>query len=707
MTLRALVLLLLAGPVAAQTTVACNSGTLRPFDQAPINGSPIPIAPSGETIFEAEHFNCGGQNVAYHDNIAGNAGNAAFRTSEDIDIRTSTGSTSPVITNFEAGEWVTYTINVATAGTYDLSVRASNNMGTTVSQHFEVDGVNVGTVLVAATGAWDTFAWHTSAGVTLSAGQHVLKLYADQQYATVDQIRFTAVAPPAACNTGSLRPYDQAPVNGSPIPIPAAGATFEAEHFNCGGQNVAYHDNIAGNAGNAAFRTSEDIDIRTSTGSTSPVITNFETGEWVTYTINVATAGTYDLSVRASNNMGTTVSQHFELDGVNVGTVSIAATGAWDTFDWHTKTGVTLPAGQHVLKLYADQQYATIDQIRVVRAGGGGIACGAADLCVSFEANNTLFNTPLPDGYGPHITTTDLGSNLLWDVLNKANCSDPSIPACGDRMRLVSPGREGNTAIRIATLDLDNDVPAPPTVFERNQIQLRAVDTHAGEGVEQWWANSLMIPVDSQLGEVDGFGMSLFSFWSDVGINFVLGLNQRGDPANGIPLRTFLKAWNSGQNGMDSVNTQYTYVGANGQPDIGQCVVGETEFQKGAWYDFVHRIKWSSNGQGRHTIWAREAIPGQAPGPVKKVLDRGIGAPSFGNQNKPINTLYTGYNPLLKIGSYHDPVPNKSTSAIHDRLRRGASADAVRMSDFVVDENASTTNPDGTLAGCPTARPGP
>src|SRR5260221_462260 len=77
-------------------TASCNSGSSRPFDQAPVSGSPIQISASGTTSFEAEHFNCGGQNVAYHDNVPGNAGNANFRAAEDVDIRTSTGSATPV-----------------------------------------------------------------------------------------------------------------------------------------------------------------------------------------------------------------------------------------------------------------------------------------------------------------------------------------------------------------------------------------------------------------------------------------------------------------------------------------------------------------------------------------------------------------------------------------------------------------------------------
>ena len=494
----------------------------------------------------------------------------------------------------------------------------------------------------------------------------------------------------STCNSGTLRPFDQAPVSGIPIPIAPSGETiFEAEHFNCGGQNVAYHDNIAGNAGNAAFRTSEDIDIRTSIGSASPVITNFEIGEFVTYTINVATAGTYDLGVRASSNNATTVSQHFEIDGVNVGTVSIPNTGSWDTFNWYTKTGVTLSAGQHVLKLQADQQYATIDQIRVVPTGGQSSAsCGAANLCADFETSDTLFNTPVQTSptNTAFVTTTTLG-NLTWSIQNLPNCTDQSRVECRDRISLVSPGRDGGSAIKMTTLDLDQYDGA---TWERTQLNLALNDTGVTEGSEQWWAHSILIPTDSVLGSTN-WGMSLMSFHSGGQlVTFTLGaMIQPG--ATGI----FFRAWNAGEGGIDSIHTQYTYTSKNGTTQIGQCILND-DFAQGVWFDFVHRIKWSSTGQGRHTIWARKA-----GSPVKKVLDRGIGSPL----NQPINTLFSGALPWLKLGSYHDPLDNQNTSAVHDRLRRGTSADAVRMEDFPVDLNASATNPDGTLVGCPNSRP--
>ena len=68
---RGLVLLVSWGMAfAAVAQTGCNSGSLRPYDQPPINGNPMPISSSSDTIIEAEYFNCGGQNVAYHDNAA-------------------------------------------------------------------------------------------------------------------------------------------------------------------------------------------------------------------------------------------------------------------------------------------------------------------------------------------------------------------------------------------------------------------------------------------------------------------------------------------------------------------------------------------------------------------------------------------------------------------------------------------------------------
>src|SRR5439155_12230857 len=136
-----------------------------------------------------------------------------------------------------------------------------------------------------------------------------------------------------------------------------------------GGEGVAYHDNVKGNAG-GQYRVSEDVDIIVSADALGGgyVVNNFETGEWLAYTINVAASALYDIEIRASSGWSTTAF-HVEIDGVNVtGTVTVPNTGNWNSHQWVGKKGVALAAGQHVLKIVADQQYFDLNSIRVTTA---------------------------------------------------------------------------------------------------------------------------------------------------------------------------------------------------------------------------------------------------------------------------------------------------------------------------------------------------
>jgi hypothetical protein len=135
---------------------------------------------------------------------------------------------------------------------------------------------------------------------------------------------------------------------------------------------VAYRDLTSGNTG-GAFRTTEGVDLIASTDSVGGAyaINNFQSGEWVAYTVNMASTGTYDVAIRASNNYAAgTPAFHIEVDGVNVtGTVAVPRTGSWSTFQWVGRSGISLPAGRHVIKVVADTQYFNVNALRVTAAG--------------------------------------------------------------------------------------------------------------------------------------------------------------------------------------------------------------------------------------------------------------------------------------------------------------------------------------------------
>ena len=148
-----------------------------------------------------------------------------------------------------------------------------------------------------------------------------------------------------ARTSGGVSP---APFGGVPRAIPG---TIQAEDFDNGGQGVAYLDGSTGNVG-GEFATDVDIESATDTGSGYNVGW-MGAGEWLLYSVDVATAGTYTLEARvASSGLGGTF--HVEANGVNVsGTMSVPDTGGWQAWQTITKP-VTLTAGTQSIRVVLD-----------------------------------------------------------------------------------------------------------------------------------------------------------------------------------------------------------------------------------------------------------------------------------------------------------------------------------------------------------------
>ncbi|HEU5170880.1 MAG TPA: carbohydrate-binding protein [Gemmatimonadales bacterium] len=312
--------------------------------QSPFRGSPIAVP--GQ--FEAEDFDIGGEAAAYHDNVRGNAG-GAYRTDVDVDIFLLSNG-AHAVRNFETGEWLEYTIAVSKSGTYRLEILAANAAWSpTPRWHAEIDGAPVtGSLSVPSTGAWSTYQWTGTGGIALTAGRHVLRIVADQQYFDL-----------AAVRIAGRRPF-----KGTPWAVPGQ---IEAEDFDEGGEAVAYHDNVRGNAG-GAYRTDVDVDIFTLYNG-ALAVRNLETGEWLEYTIAVSETAVYRLEILAANAAWSPAPRwHAEIDGLPItGSLNVPSTDAWSTYQWSGAGGITLTAGQHVLRIAADQQYFDLAALRVVR----------------------------------------------------------------------------------------------------------------------------------------------------------------------------------------------------------------------------------------------------------------------------------------------------------------------------------------------------
>jgi len=162
------------------------------------------------------------------------------------------------------------------------------------------------------------------------------------------------------------------PLSGSPVALPG---TLEAENFDNGGSGVAYGDNSAGNKGGAWRST--DVDIEWSSEGVADVGW-ISAGEWLNYTVNVTSAGSYVVQLRvASPNGGGSMHVGFNNTSNVWSVVGIPSTGGWQT--WATVTlPVTLGAGVQQLTLLFDSGGFNLNSISVVAAGGSPTAPPAA-----------------------------------------------------------------------------------------------------------------------------------------------------------------------------------------------------------------------------------------------------------------------------------------------------------------------------------------
>jgi hypothetical protein len=134
--------------------------------------------------------------------------------------------------------------------------------------------------------------------------------------------------------------------------VRAVTSRIQAEDFDNGGEGCAYHDLDPGNQGNAYRATGVDIEGTGDIGGGYNVGWT-RGGEWLKYTVTVATTGTYDFSFRVASTAG--MDDAFQMDDENgtnlTGSMNVPATGAGQVYTDLPKTGITLTAGTHVLKI--------------------------------------------------------------------------------------------------------------------------------------------------------------------------------------------------------------------------------------------------------------------------------------------------------------------------------------------------------------------
>jgi endonuclease/exonuclease/phosphatase family metal-dependent hydrolase len=335
-----------------------NDSTILPRSSS--SSVPPSSSPSGPTPYSGtpaalpgtvngENFDNGGEGIAYHDTTSGNTGGAYRQTDVDIEWSSEGGYD---IGWAAAGEWLIYTVNVASSGSYTAQLRVASPWGATM--HILFNGASTA-VAVPATGGWQS--WTTvSVPVTLTSGNQWMGVLFDTGGANFRYVNVSANSSPG---------QGAGPYSGTPVSLPGH---IEAENFDNGGEGVSYHDTTPGNAGGQYRATDVDVEYSAEGGYD---IGWTAAGEWLNYTVSVANAGWYTAQLRVASPSGATMHIGFNGSSNLWFAVDIPATGGWQS--WTTvNVPVPLGAGVQQMTLFFDTGGVNVGYVDVTSGGSGG-----------------------------------------------------------------------------------------------------------------------------------------------------------------------------------------------------------------------------------------------------------------------------------------------------------------------------------------------
>ena len=164
----------------------------------------------------------------------------------------------------------------------------------------------------------------------------------------------------------------------SDIPFPYANTNIpgviNADNYDMGPAGMAYLDSDLANNG-GAYRN-DAVDIETTTDSVAESngydVGWILDGEFLTYTVNVADSGTYNIETRVASGSGGGQIQLL-LDGKGLGgVINVPSTGNWQSWRSVLLSGVKIPIGKHQLEAYFITGGFNLDYFKFTSQNGGG-----------------------------------------------------------------------------------------------------------------------------------------------------------------------------------------------------------------------------------------------------------------------------------------------------------------------------------------------
>lgn len=224
-------------------------------------------------------------------------------------------------------------------------------------------------------------------------------------------------------------------------PSLAIPGRIEAEDYH------AYTDTTNGNSG-GAYRN-DDVDIQTTSDAGGGFNVGWiASGETLSYNVNVAEAGTYEVTFRVASQQSGNKSLHLEIGNQNIsGPVTFNTNGAgWQSWQ-SVSTEVTLPAGEHVLKVVMDSSSFNLNYVDFELVEDSN----PIDQTIS-DIGNTAFETLVAHDNGTYLISASgadiWGNSDAFGFVHQSASGDVELRATVESIQNTNPWAKAGVMIR-------------------------------------------------------------------------------------------------------------------------------------------------------------------------------------------------------------------------------------------------------------------
>jgi hypothetical protein len=226
----------------------------------------------------------------------------------------------------------------------------------------------------------------------------------------------------------------------------------QAVNYDTGGQGVGYNVNPVKGTANVYRSDGVDLEITEDTQDRGPAGGGYDLGwtapgQWFKYTVNVAAAGTYTVSLRVSSPNGITDGLHIaNSSGKDLtGAINVPDTSSWQVWTTTTAT-VNLPAGRQTLTVAQDNAGWDIHYMTFTASGGGGDSGPPASALTVSQSSLSFGSQPAGTTSGAQTVTVSNRNSTAMPVsrlavsgpFSETSTCGASIPANGSCTVIVA-----------------------------------------------------------------------------------------------------------------------------------------------------------------------------------------------------------------------------------------------------------------------------